>query len=596
MDEYGRLRRLLLSTEQQEIARLQTALESLLKETRDPEQIVQRLVPLLSQIFSLTLQNNKTEFVKVFSPIVGELLQDTIKNSAAEMAVIMAPIMGKAIKEVVKNERDEIVDALYPVMGNMISKFVAETFKELMQEINEKVHSTLSFETIKRKITAKIKGISETELLLQSSSHPYLIQNVFLIHKETGILISERSASGIESIEPEMVASMLTAIRSFVNDWISKNSEYFELNEIEFGNSTIRLEVAGCCYLAVVLKGSLNREGQQRIVNVLERLVEDNAQMITEFDGDTQMLPMEEINSQLDTLTTQHESRERSLKKRKPWALWIIAVLIIASSVVLLYRAYLHSSAEKTARAVLYKDPQLNLYAIDVSVDGSVVTLEGRLPAVSLHKRLLESISRTLPEHIIDDHLVLTKTIPTHEQSMSILKAVVDTINNEEGNRVQFQFQGGVVNLDGLIRGDHAHERLLMNLSALPGVIRVVSALKVRPTGKAVELFYAVDESALHKENRALLDDWFEVNRVKTLLKLYPEVDLLVIGYSDRQGSAANRGFISKKRAENVFEYLMKKGISKERVTSVGVPAPPESKIKDVPHSGRSAQIKWVKR
>lgn len=595
MDEYAKVRKLLLNQEQQEILLLQTALESLLEETRDPEQIVKKLVPLISKIFSLTLQNNKREFVEIFSPVIGELLKDTIKHSSTEIAIIMAPIMGKAIKEVVKNERDEIVDALYPVIGNMISKFVAETFKEVMQEINQKVQSTFSFEMMRRKITAKIKGISETELLLQSSARPYMIQSVFLIHKETGILISERSASGIESIEPEMVASMLTAIRSFVNDWISKNSDHFELNEIEFGNSTIRLEVAGCCYLAIVLKGSINREGQQRIVKVLEHLVENNAQTITEFDGNTQNLPMQEINSELDTLI-QHESDETSSKKSSSWVLLIIAALIIAGSGFWLYQAYLANTAETKAHILLYQDPYLNLYAIDVKVNGTIVILKGRLPAESLHKRLLKSISQALPAFIIDDQVVLTETIPTHEQSFSILKAVVDTINNEEGNRVEFQLEEGIVKLDGLIRGHHMHEELLKNLSVLPGIIRVVSALKEHPMGKAAEIFYAVGESALSEENKALLDDWIEANTVEVLLKLYNKNDLMVIGYSDMQGNTTNNAFIAKKRARGVVAYLIEKGIAQDRMISIGVPAPPENNINGVPHSGRSSQIKWVKR
>lgn len=595
MDEYGKLRKLLLNQEQKEIALLQIALESLLEETRDPEQIMQKLVPLISKIFSLTLQNNKTEFVEIFSPVIGELLQNTIKNSSNEIAIIMAPIMGKAIKEVVKNERDEIIDALYPVMGNMISKFVAESFKEVMLEINQKVQFTFSFEMMKRKVIAKIKGISETELLLQSSSRPYMIQSVFLIHKETGILISERNASGIELIEPEMVASMLTAIRSFVNDWISKNSDHFELNEIEFGNSTIRLEVAGCCYLAIVLKGSINREGQQRIVKVLERLVENNAQCITEFDGNTQTLHMEEINSELDTLI-QYQSDDKSSKKGKSWLLWSISAFIIISSVLGLYKAYSDDNAEKIARLVLYKDPYLNLYTIDVKVDGLNVILRGRLPAESLHERLLDNVSQALPEFTIDDHIVLTKALPTYEQSFSILKAIIGTLNNEEGNNVEFEFKNGVVKLEGLIREHNIHKELLKDLSALPGVLRVVSALKEYPMGKAIELFYGAGENILNPGNKVLLYDWIETNRVATLLKLYHDIDLLVIGYSDIQGNTANNAIIAKKRAQNVVDYLIEKGLPSERITNIGVPVLPENNINSVPNSGRSTQIKWVKR
>lgn len=507
----------------------------------------------------------------------------------------MAPIMGKAIKEVVKNQRYEIVDALYPVMGNMISKFVAETFKEVMIEINQKVQSTFSFEVIKRKIKAKIKGISETELLLQSSSRPYIIQSVFLIHKETGILISERSASGIESIEPEMVASMLTAIRSFVNDWISKNSDNFELNEIEFGDSTIRLEVAGCCYLAVVLKGSINREGQQRIVKVLEHLVENNAQTITEFDGNTDSLPMEEITSKLDTLV-RYQKDEKKPKEVKRWPLWVAGTLIIGITTWGLYKTYLGNSAEKIAHSLLYKDPYLNLYAIEAEADGSHLILRGRLPAKSLHERMVKNLSQVLPQFTIDSQVVLTEALPTHEQTFSLLKSIIDILNNDNGNRIKFQFKEGIVQLKGVIQKHHIHEKLLKNISALPGVLRVLSTLKEHPMGQTAQLFYGVGGSTLNEGNKALLDHWIETNKVQALLEFYNNTDLLIIGYSDIQGNVETNAYIAKKRAQNVINYLVKQGLPKSRMVGIGVPAPPKNNIRDVAHSGRSTQIKWVKR
>ena len=596
MNEYERLRTLLLNQEQEEIHLLKIALESLLKETRDPEQIIQKLVPLISQIFSLTLQNNKTDFIKVFSPIIGELLKNTIENSSAEIAVIMAPIMGKMIKEVVKNERDEIVDALYPVMGNMVGKFVAETFKNLMLEINQKVQSTFSFEMLKRKITAKIKGISETELLLQTSSRSYIIQNVFLIHKETGILISERTASGIASIEPEMVASMLTAIRSFVNDWISKNTNHFELNEIEFGDSTIRLEVAGCCYLAIVLKGTINLEGQQRIVKVLEQLVEKNSQIITNFNGDTQSLPMEEINLELDTLIQDEENQLVPTKTTSWIPLAIIALFLGAGSLFWSYQSYLANSIENDIRSTIYKNPYLNLYAIDVEVDGKIVTLKGRLPAESLHQKLLKSVSKVIPKFIIDDQVVLSNTLPIYEESFSTLKTLIDIINKEEGNRVQFHFQNGIVTLKGLIREDKIHQELLNSLSTVPGILRVVSALKTLPSGKAIELFYEIGKSSLTENNLALLDDWLEGDTVKKLLALHKDIDLIVIGYSDMRGDTFHRALIAKERARVIFKYLVKKGIPQNRITDIGVPTPPRSNRNDMSQNGRRSQIKWIKR
>ena len=597
MDEYEKLRSLLINDEQQQILKLEEALESLFEETRDPEQVIDRIAPLISGIFSQTIQKNKAEFIEIFSPLISDLLKKNIQNSSSEIAKIMAPVMGMAIKDQVKNQKDEIVDALYPVMGNMISKFVAESFKEMLLEINQKVQSTFSIEMLKRKITAKIKGVSETELLLQSASHSYIIQSVFLIHKETGILISERSASGEESIEPEMVASMLTAIRSFANDWISKNSDHFELNEIEFGNSTIRLEVAGCCYLAIVLKGNINRAGQLRITNVLEQLVEKYSECITSFDGDRETLPLEDINAKIDSLLNyDDDDNKEPLKEKKSFMIWIILFLIIGGISWGMYNSYISYSAEKKARSLIYHDPKLNLYAIDVEVDGSSVSLNGRLPAKSLHNRLLMSISHELPEFSIDDQTVITEVILTNEQTFSMIKAIIDMLNYEDGNMIQFKFEDGVVKLDGVISENSLHEALLRDISNIGGVESVISTLQEHAINGTVELFYAVSKSAIDTNNKIIINNWFKSNKVKSLLKLYKNMDLLIIGYTDMQGSALRNISIATKRSQNVMAYLIKKGVPKNRLTYVGVPRPPYGIIDKTHQSGRCVQIKWVKR
>jgi hypothetical protein len=61
-----------------------------------------------------------------------------------------------------------------------------------------------------------------------------------------------------------MIGGMLTAIRSFVNEWISSSGNTSELDEIDYGRSKIMLEVAGYCYLAVVVDGE---SGRSQIAN-----------------------------------------------------------------------------------------------------------------------------------------------------------------------------------------------------------------------------------------------------------------------------------------------------------------------------------------
>ncbi len=77
---------------------------------------------------------------------------------------------------------------------------------------------------------------------------PFQIRAIFLIHKASGLVISEVQHDH-QYLESEMLAGMLTAVRGFVNDCISQSGDLpLELDSIDYGTSKIVLEVAGYCY------------------------------------------------------------------------------------------------------------------------------------------------------------------------------------------------------------------------------------------------------------------------------------------------------------------------------------------------------------
>ena len=87
------------------------------------------------------------------------------------------------------------------------------------------------------------------------------------------MLLSHAQSQENEVTESEMIASMLTAIRSFINDWVDKNEKYQEINTIEYGGSKIILEASGYSYLAVIANGSVSQNVINNIHEVLSTLV-----------------------------------------------------------------------------------------------------------------------------------------------------------------------------------------------------------------------------------------------------------------------------------------------------------------------------------
>ncbi|MEM0980997.1 MAG: hypothetical protein AAGH78_12075, partial [Cyanobacteria bacterium P01_H01_bin.58] len=148
------------------------------------------LVTALAPVIPDSLVHNSTVAPEAMGQAIALNLSTALKTYVEQergaLAQLIAPEIGAALKAQIRLERDAVVDALYPVIGNTISRY----FAELLQDINAKLEQTLSFETLTRKVRARVQGISEAELLLRSAT-PVRIQAIFLIHKPSGLVIAE---------------------------------------------------------------------------------------------------------------------------------------------------------------------------------------------------------------------------------------------------------------------------------------------------------------------------------------------------------------------------------------------------------------------
>ncbi|MFN3404523.1 MAG: OmpA family protein [Cytophagaceae bacterium] len=77
-------------------------------------------------------------------------------------------------------------------------------------------------------------------------------------------------------------------------------------------------------------------------------------------------------------------------------------------------------------------------------------------------------------------------------------------------------------------------------------------------------IFFDYDKSHLRKESEA------ELERVFNFLKTYPDIKIEIAGHTDADGGHDYNINLSKKRAEAVYSYLVKKGINKNRLEPKG--------------------------
>ena len=302
----------------------QLLLAPYLAELMSLRQEVARLQQVQHQLTDLeTRLEDHQALLDLLTPIISEAIQEKIRNSRDEMADALAPIMGQAIKTQVRDAREDIIDALYPVIGRTITKALSEAVQGLVANIDQSVKRTFSFGGLKRKVKSKVTGIPEGALVLREAL-PFSITEAFLIHTESGLLISHvlaqplllgnaevssstELANVVADDTGELVSGMLTAIRDFVRDSFNGRSgltEHSELNQIQYGGLTILLEPSRYAYLAVVYSGIAPTNFPGQVREMLSWIHEAYGRLLRNYDGNNQ--PLAKVKVLLADLLLSH--------------------------------------------------------------------------------------------------------------------------------------------------------------------------------------------------------------------------------------------------------------------------------------------------
>ncbi|WP_452219712.1 cell envelope biogenesis protein OmpA [Lacinutrix salivirga] len=190
---------------------------------------------------------------KNLSEKVDPIITDKLEAFVEEMPKTLGPAITETLRHEIKNSQAQVVEALYPIMGKMIKKYIQNEIALLTEKVNEQVNNSFSFKNLKRKFFSKKSGASEGELILKDQFKPE-IEQLMVIEKGSGIIMSEYSKT--QNIDQDMVAGMLTAIKSFAEDAFQKNDQ--DLQYIEYDLYHIHLQNFSSYYIAVVISGAFN--------------------------------------------------------------------------------------------------------------------------------------------------------------------------------------------------------------------------------------------------------------------------------------------------------------------------------------------------
>jgi len=567
--------------------------QTLAFETADGETLKKRFLPLFDDLLLTRLSEKDEKTIRVFSRYLAKVISRSTLDDPVAIEQALRPVISPVISREIAENKESMIDALYPIMGGMISKYVATAIKELIENINRNIEDGLSFEKLKRKVKSKITGISETELLLQKSSEA-LISSLFVIQKESGLLIAKAHLKDKELDDPYMIASMASAIKDFVNDWIQKHEDHAEVQLLSYGNATLYIESAGSVYLIAFLEKEPDYELRSKINGFFAHLVKNYRSFFQHFDGDDSSEEVLSLSKEMEIYLNGQkavEKLESSGKEGKSplkYLMGILAVifLIYGYSVVDTYRLTHH--LEQTIQKIYAQKVSIVCKGEQLLVTGSVDSIksvravEDFLQKETEGKQVINRLSVSplaIEEEMHAERTIMQKEIDGFKQQISEVKQMANRTEKEKNTAVKY-LQKELENLrKSLHRAQLEASNKVMGLVKEREHIRQILHIQEEIASKLAKAFHSIPyyrpkelsfdfrKLYLFPENKAIFDpeaitvihDLF----VKYLSILVPYKiyihSIVIEGHTDSSGSKEKNIRLSQERAEKVLRYLLSK-------------------------------------
>ena len=236
------------------------------------------------------LPNELGELRKILiqSEEVSEVLPAALKRRAEkdnQLSEATLPIVEENIRQSVQRNPRILAEAIFPIIGPAIRKAIAEALSQMVQSLNQTLENSFSPKGLRWRLEAMQTGKPFAEVVMLNSLL-YRVEQVFLIHKKTGILLQHVSINASETQDGEMVSAMLTAIQDFVHDSF-QTSEDATLDALRVKDFSIWIENSPDAILAAVIRGNAPLNLREIFLEAIEQIQFEQEGDLVRFEGDT---------------------------------------------------------------------------------------------------------------------------------------------------------------------------------------------------------------------------------------------------------------------------------------------------------------------
>ena len=503
------------------------------------------------------------------SSVVAEAIQMRRKQGDNQaLAEALAPTIQETLRESVRKDPQVLADALFPVMGPAIRKSISETLRTMLESFNEALEHSLSMRGIQWRIEAFRTGKPFAEIVLMHSLL-YRVEQVFLIHRETGLVLNHVVAPSVATQDPEMVAGMLSAIQQFARDSFKSAGEE-TLGSMNFEEVEIWIEVSPDAVLAAVIRGHAPSDYRLAMKEALENIQQNFSSALANFKGETG--PFRAAGDRLHQLL-ESRFKEKQGGTGRPRAAMVAAGVVLAIVLGWVgYSSYLHWEWSRFL-AALRQQPGIAVISVNKS--------GGRFRVQGFRDPLAPDPGKLLSEAGFDPKKADLELMPFYSvDDVIVLRRAKELLHPPAG--VRLSEKNGELRAEGVAPSKwiaHFEERApwiagvnSIDVSHLQNTDRI-EFNRLKSALESAVLVFPLGRTELEPGQEATLGQGEKDLQALIIQaeRLGGAVTVDIVGHTDSTGVEAANLPLSRQRADQIFNVLRRSGVQAANLRPRGV-------------------------
>lgn len=192
---------------------------------------------------------------ELLSERVVPIIEEQLEQFKEHFPYAYRQAVERLIERKLRESQEELLNLIYPILGKMIRRYIAQQ----LQALRENVEAQLRQSFLGR-LRARFSGLRESDLLI-SQAAGLRVEEAYVIAQHSGLLLG--SASLHPTIDKDLIAGMLTAIKSFAVDAFQRGDA--ELEMINYGDYQILIQDFYSFYIALAVNGALTAGEKEKL-------------------------------------------------------------------------------------------------------------------------------------------------------------------------------------------------------------------------------------------------------------------------------------------------------------------------------------------